>query len=182
VTLRNLTIDGVPENGVLPEAQVGIQFSGGGAALHIENCKIFGFAREGIEFVPTSSADLFIRNTIVSNNAGGGVLISPAASASVKASLQNVHLDRNGSFGLSAVKTTAGIAVATLDDVHVESGAGVGIRSDGTGANVVLNDSVVTRNASGITSLNGGKFFSFKTNVLVGNGGTNASPTLVSLQ
>jgi hypothetical protein len=182
VTLRNLVVDGFPEIEVVDPSLKGIRFIGGGAALHIENCKIFGFAQQGIEFVPTSSVDLFIRDTIVSNNAGGGILINPAASASVRASLSNVRLDRNGSFGLSVVKTAAGSVVATLDDVQVEKSTGAGIRSDGAAASVVLNDSVVTRNGTGITSLNNGKFFSLKNNVLVGNGGTNATPILVPLQ
>lgn len=182
VTLRNLTFDGFRDTTIAAGTGDGIEFTGGGAALHIENCRIFGFVQQGIEFAPTSSVDLFIRDTIVSGNAGGGVLVNPAASASVKASLDNVHLDRNGGFGLSVQKTTAGIAVANVDDTNTESNSTFGIRADGAGAIVFLSDTMITLNGTGLSTVAGGRIFSFGNNTIAGNASAGTAPTALKQQ
>ena len=62
---------------------------------------IQGFAQQGIDFAPSSTVDLFVRDTIISNNQGGGIVVAPSGAAGARVSLSNVRLDQNGAFGLS---------------------------------------------------------------------------------
>jgi hypothetical protein len=70
VTLRNMRINGV--KGTPTGGLNGVQFQSG-AALHIENCTIFGFTQNGININLNSSAAtrVFVTDTVVSNSAGG---------------------------------------------------------------------------------------------------------------
>src|ERR1700730_4815995 len=68
--LGNLRINGVRET---PTGGLnGVQFLSG-AALHIENCTIFGFTQNGININLTSAApvSVFVTDTVVSNSTGG---------------------------------------------------------------------------------------------------------------
>ena len=70
VTLRNIRINGVVGSGL--GGLNGIQFLSG-AALHIENCTIFGFAQNAININLNTAAQtsVFVTDTVVSNSAGG---------------------------------------------------------------------------------------------------------------
>ena len=125
VTLRNLNLSGAM-NSPLPPGADGIRVIGGGAAVHVESCSIQDFAEQGIDFAPTSSVDLFVRDTNISNNANGGVFVHPAAAA-VRGSVSSTNLDQNGGFGLAVAKASgAGVAI-TIEDTQVErNAAGLG--------------------------------------------------------
>lgn len=60
VTLRNLSFNGFLGSAITPGSD-GIRIVGGGAAVHIEDSTIEGFAQQGIDFRPTSSVNLFVR-------------------------------------------------------------------------------------------------------------------------
>jgi hypothetical protein len=70
VTLRNLRINGVA--GTPTGGLNGIQFLSG-AALHIENCTIFGFTQNGININlnTASAAQVFVTDTVVCSSVGG---------------------------------------------------------------------------------------------------------------
>src|SRR5229473_3388543 len=70
VTLRNLRINGVAGTGT--GGLTGVQFVNG-AALHIENCTIFGFTQMGISILTTSASptSVFVTDTVISNSTGG---------------------------------------------------------------------------------------------------------------
>ena len=86
VTLRNLSIDGVGSG------QIGVNFLNG-SALHIENCKIWGFrsgAAVGIHFAPPAgvTGELYVSDSAItdSGNVGtnGGILIRPLGTGGAK--------------------------------------------------------------------------------------------------
>ena len=180
VTLRGLTIDGFPTLSTAPGA-VGIRFIGGGAALHVEDCKIFGFAEQGIDFRPTSSVDLFIRDTVISNNASTGVRVGPAGGATVKGSLSRVSLDSNGGIGLLVSKAGGSVPAAiTVDDSNIEKNL-IGLRATGVNASILLNGSTVAHNVIGLQTQSSGKIISFGNNSIRLNTNDGAPTSSVPL-
>jgi len=174
VTLRNLKVEGLAGQGI-----DGISVIGGGAAVHIENCTILGFSQQGIDFAPTSSVDLFVRDTIISNNGSGGVFVHPAAVAAVRGSLSNVSLDQNGGFGLAVVKASGARSQITVEDTHVERDT-VGIRANGASAFILVSGATVAHNTVGLQALNGGKIVSPGNNTILFNT-TDGAPTSTSI-
>ena len=174
VTLRNLYFNALAGSSSYTPGADAMRVIGGGAAVHLENSKIHGFAQQGIDFAPSSSVDLFVRNTIISNNAGGGVFVHPAAAA-VRGSLSNVRLDKNGGFGLSVIKANGAAAAITVEDTQVERNA-VGLRANGASASILLSGSTVAHNPTGLRPLSGGKIVSLRNNTIFFNG-TNGAPT-----
>ncbi|NJL29525.1 MAG: right-handed parallel beta-helix repeat-containing protein [Thermoanaerobaculia bacterium] len=194
VTLRNLSING---NGT---GLNGIRFLSG-AALHVENVSIFRFAQKGIDFEPTSTSRLFVRDSEISenNNAanGGAIFIKSAAAAVVLSSIEDTRLDRNA-FGIRAedgatvtVSRTAiangnGIAIQAvgaataaainLDDCAVSANGANGIVANGGFATVRISNTTVTGHTTGLAVSAGGQIVSFGNNRVQGNT-TNGAPT-----
>src|SRR6267142_6174618 len=75
VTLRNLRLDGIRGTGT--GGLNGVRYSSG-AALHVENCNIFGFTGDGINVATSATGTLFVTDTFVTNN-GNGIQIAPTA-------------------------------------------------------------------------------------------------------
>jgi len=128
VSLRGLTVDG---QGI---GSIGIRIFG--PSVHIQNCVIRNFERVagfGIEF-HSSSRQLFVSDTLIYNNGtfnSGGIWIVPETSSSANVVLDRVRLENN--------------VIGLLVD---------GTASTGSGAHVILRDSVVSGNAGdGIIAL-----------------------------
>src|SRR5512139_3382165 len=86
VTLRNIRINGV--RGTPTGGLNGVRFLAG-AALHIENCTIFGFTQNAVDVnvnrsVPTN---VFVTDSVLSNSVGG-ITFRNASTGSVFVSLQ----------------------------------------------------------------------------------------------
>jgi hypothetical protein len=157
VTLRNLRINGIGSG------LDGIKFLSG-AALHIENCNIFGFTGNGINVVTTAAnTDLFVNNTFLTNN-GNGIQISPTA-GNVRSVLVHVWAQDNSSSGI-ALHPSAGIGSGTVvnDSSAVTNGTGIDVK----GGKLFLGNSVITKNNVGV-SITGGSVLSYKTNMIDGN-------------
>jgi hypothetical protein len=130
VTLRNLRINGVL--GTPSPGLNGIQLLAG-AALHIENCVVFGFSQNAINInVSSASATrVFVTDTTVSNSAGG-IAVRTSGSGNVFVSVARSTLVQNSSFGM---------------------------RVDGTGGSGPLlgsiTDSLVAGNGTGLSAISG---------------------------
>src|SRR6516162_4496167 len=164
VTLRNLRINGVG-SGV-----DGIKFLSG-AALHIENCNIFGFTGNGINVVTAAAnTDLFVNNTFLTNN-GNGIQIGPSA-GNVRSMLVQVRANDNSGFGFY-LHPGASVGAGTVinDSSAFGNSAGIGV----TGATLYLGNSVIIRNNIGV-SITGGTVLSYMTNMIDGNLGGNGTP------
>jgi hypothetical protein len=195
VTLRNLTINGLSGIASVSSAD-GIRVTGGGAAVRVENCTIQGFAQQGIDFAPSSSVDLFVRNTVISNNAGGGIQIRPTGAASAKVALDNVNVEGNGNgiriddtatsvtsfvmirdstiagssaFGIYSVDSATGLTRVTLEGSSVSSNGAQGVVASGAGVTVRMRDSTVTGNATGLQAASSSRIVSQGGNVVAGN-------------
>ena len=213
VSLRGLVIDGQGTG------SQGIAFFRG-SALHVQNCVIRNFlgvlsVNFGIEFVPSGvSSQLFVSDTIVFNNGSnagtGGILVQPQDFGG-QPGVANVVLDRvrleNNVEGLSIVGsfttgtgahvvlrdsimsgnvgngiralTTAGHApaFALVERVSTINNAQSGIRADGAGATILLKESTITRNGTGVTTVNSGQLISYGSNTNNNNLGAEGVAT-----
>jgi hypothetical protein len=125
VTLRNLRINGVAGTGT--GGLNGVQFLSG-AALHIENCAIFGFTQSGININTTSSSatSLFVTDTVVSNSASG-IVARNAGTGIVFVSMQRTTLAQNSAFGLKLDGSGGpGTIIAAVSDSLI-AGNGTGM-------------------------------------------------------
>ena len=170
VTLRGLVIDGGPTNGAGPN---GVRFLVGGV-LHIQNSVIRNFTAAGdgygVQFTPMGPAELYIDDTLISDNGGGGgagILVR----GSVKASLTNVRVENNFA-GLVA----DGAASVAVDSSTFAGNTDAGLTASG-GATVRLNGSTVTGNGTGLNAT-GGTIGSYKTNRIDGNGNNGTATPL----
>ncbi len=186
VNLRNLNLDGFVVtseaaglNGITIEAA---------AVVNIEDCVIQNFSQRGIDDIRTGGGTkLFIKNTVVRNNTGAGIVVAAAGTNSV--ALENVQ----------SVDNTYGIAVATGNHVTisrsmmfgnatagVEADAGgqvyvdnTEIANNGTGVeafgNVALGNSGIVSNSTGIS----GTTTSYGNNRIFANSSAGTAPTLI---
>jgi hypothetical protein len=89
VTLRNLTIDGIGTG------LNGVRFTSG-AALHVENCTIFGFTNHGLDLEPGAGGGLvFVVNTVIRDNAEDGIYAFGSSRPFVQVMVDRSNLDHN---------------------------------------------------------------------------------------
>jgi hypothetical protein len=168
VILHNLRIDGIEGTG--SGGIDGIHFQSG-AALHVENCNIFGFTANGINVV-TSAANvsLFVNNTFLTND-GNGIQVAPSA-GNVRSILVQVRAQDNSGFGF-LLNTGAGLTGTVIDDSSaVINGTGIGV----SGGRLFLGNSVIVRNGFGVAITGSGIVSSYKTNMIDGNTTGDGTP------
>jgi hypothetical protein len=167
VTLRNVRINGIEGTGA--GGLNGIRYLSG-AALHVENCNIFGFTGDGINVATSTSGALFVTDTFLTNN-GNGIQIAPTA-GNVRSSLVRVRAHDNSGFGFFLHPAAGAGAGTVIDDSSaLVNGTGIGV----TGATLYLGNSVVIRNGVGV-SITGGSVLSYKTNMIDGNSSGDGTP------
>jgi hypothetical protein len=186
VILRNLDINGIGTG------LSGISITGAGD-VRIENCKIYGFGQRGIDDHRTSG-DLYVSNTVISNNTQTGVLASAGGGSTLNLTLDHVQMHNNGNAGFAitggahatvvhSISTSNGAhgfyadsgSILDLDD-SVSSGNVNGISSV-SGATVRLNNTTVTNNGAGLLNTPGSQIFSYGNNRITGNYSLNGPPT-----
>jgi hypothetical protein len=145
--IRGLDIFGVnpPSNG--------IRFVNNGT-LHVEDTVIrrFNAANSaGISVAVSGAAELYINNVTVAENGngatGGGIVIAPGVGGSVRAVITNSRVRNNANFGIRADTTNGSIGL-------------------------VINESDISGNASGISLASGQALGAFLTNSVVANNST----------
>jgi hypothetical protein len=164
VTLRNLRING------FSTGLNGIYFQSG-AALHVENCYVFGFTDDAIHVGTSAASALFVDDTFLTHN-GNGIQIAPTT-ANVKSMLVRVRALGNSGFGFYLNPGVGANAGTVIDDSSALGNgmAGIGV----TGATLYLGNSVIVRNNQGV-AVTGGALFSYKTNMIDGNLGGDGTP------
>ena len=199
VAIRGLTIDGGPPGS---NSLAGIRVVQAGTVI-IENVRIWNFSGTPGRGVNIDGAaqnmQVFIANSTIDNNSGGGVVASPGGGFSASVELRNVRLMNNGTTQLFVTTASGGSAVnATVIDSQLAGGgiagtSGVaakaltgtatvliksssisgnpvyGINSNGAGADVRVGDTAITNNGTGLNTANTGKLESFGDNDLAGN-------------
>jgi hypothetical protein len=186
VRLRNLIINGTLLQGPAV-AQIGIKIE---SALHvfIDDVRIDAFTRFGIFDRRNGSGNLYIRNAIVRDIGGTGLVVLPLA-GSVDAVVDSSHFNRNN-FGLSAGNRSRVVVNGStfmgnaVQGVHADAGGRLNIdrsvingNTTGVGADagstVRLANTDIMFNGTGIS----GNTFSFTNNRLIDNGIAGTAPT-----
>ena len=157
IVLRGLDIFGVnpPTNGVRV-------VQAGTVVIEDSTIRRFNAANsQGVSFQPTNlNARLFIVNTTISSNGngatGGGILISPTATGSAVVSLRKVRVVGNANNGIriDSIGNTGSRFTIMLDDVEIAGNAANGVVATApvpnTPVSVLINDSTIVGNATGI--------------------------------
>ena len=126
-------------------SDAGILFASG-AALHVENCTLVGTAAGGpaaLYFAPTTAAsggvptELSVRNSTISGNPAGNVLIKPSAGVAVAALFENT-LMAEGLYGIRA-DNSAGSGMIRVDvrNSVAKGNSNNGFLAVGTGASPI---------------------------------------------
>jgi len=154
VTLRNLRINGV--SGTPTGGLNGVQFLSG-AALHIENCTIFGFTQNAININTTSASatSVFLTDTVVSNSTTG-IFARNAGSGLVFVSLLRTSLAQNTFFGLKVDGSAGSGTIVGAVSESLIAGNGVGLSAvSGATSTVgirVIKSSIVNNVTTGALS------------------------------
>ena len=153
VYLRGLDIFGVnpPTHGV--------RFVSG-AALYIEDSTIrrFNAANStGVSFAPAGSAQLFISNSFIADNAnaatGAGIFVQPTGTGNARVTLRNVRLVNNANAGLR-VDTTSNTGtgvIVSADQLSISGHPTAIVLNQPAGAapiTLLLTDSTIANNTS----------------------------------
>jgi hypothetical protein len=191
VTLRNLRINGIRSgaNGGIN----GIRWISG-AALHIENCFIFGFTNNGID-IATSGGQVIVEGTTVTNNGQSGLSVQSTATTFV--AIDRSHFDQNtfgvlaGNFSQVTVSestasgnaqvgfiaaTTAGTAELNVASSTAANNPGAGVQA-GNSATARVTSVALNGNGAGFVTAGTGVIKSFGNNYNSG-GGTPTAPNL----
>jgi hypothetical protein len=132
-----------------------INFFGNGTLI-LENCVFEEAGAIALDIEPNGPLNVVIRNSRISNS-GSGILIKPAASGSVNATLDHVTITGNAGGGVK-IDTTNGAVTLVVTDSVVSNNAGNGINAVGGvgGQNMVsIKNSVITKNGSAGVQANG---------------------------
>jgi hypothetical protein len=122
-------------------------FTGSGV-LHIEDCRINSF-KVGIDIDPGNS-EIFIKDTIVRNNAGDGIRFAPSGIATVTAHLDDTAARQNVGFGIEFSPSGSATVTASLDHVRTEKND-VGLVAN-SNTNVSVRNSVSSGNGNRFTA------------------------------
>jgi hypothetical protein len=149
VRLRNLNINGVDSG------NYGIQIIGSnGGRVLIEDCLVDGFygsPGRGISDQRTGGGNLVVTNTTVRNVAASGIVaITNTGTPALHVLLQKVKVHNAGSSGVAMINT----ARATVTDSLFEGNTN-GIECSGNGCKIMINNSTISSNNTGILTSSG---------------------------
>jgi hypothetical protein len=94
VTIKNLRFQGICNGNSCANAGLSaIQFNTG-AALLVDNVEIYGFANQGINFVPNqaTNSSLSVQDTLIFHCAGGGVVVAPTGGGTASAAVERTRM------------------------------------------------------------------------------------------
>lgn len=170
VILRNLSINGTGTG------LSGIVFTSA-ASLIVENCRIFGFASNGIAISPASgTSHIAILNTILSNNNQGGIQ-AKSTGGTTTVTVTGVQAIHNG-FGIGADTSGGGTVSMMVDHTTANENTGNGLQGLGTGTTILMSNSMFSHNDTGWNITAPAQVFSFVNNIINQNTTNNLVGTL----
>jgi hypothetical protein len=144
VVLRNISINGA-NSGVN-----GVNFIAG-SKLFIESCQIFGFqasaASRAIKANLTAAAQLFVKDTDMSNNASG--IDVSATTGVVVTSIDHCHLE-----GMTDALILGSSTGNSIRDSFITGNSGVGVKTSG-GAGTIIERTLIDSNGTGLQPASG---------------------------
>lgn len=182
VTLRNLRINGAGTG------LNGVRVISGGRVV-IEGCSIQGVTNNGIDFTPSGVGKLHVTNTSISNVGNFGISIAPTGAGTAAATIENSQIF-NGKSGVVAVSGTVSInntvvnqndqfgvlgngsgtgLVINVNDSTVTNNASTAIRAFGAGTSILVSNTTISGNGTGVTAVGGGTTSTYQNNRLNNN-------------
>ena len=142
VVLRGLDINGAGNAGQAGLRGVSILSA---AVVTLDNVAISNFTQQGVADVRTAPGKLFIKNSVIRNNAGVGIVVAATGGTNM-ASIENTH----------AINNLYGLAVGTGNQIKVtrsvlSGNSSAGIVAD-PGAQVGVEHSTVNFNGTGLAA------------------------------
>jgi hypothetical protein len=127
----------------------GILFNSGGTLI-VRDCVIRNFANDGILFQPSTStlSQLFVSNTLLSDNGANGIEIASSGSGITNSVLDHVAMENNGVNGLLVATLSQTINVAVSDSVSSSNVEGILAGSAGTTVKIMVRNCTITNNSS----------------------------------
>jgi hypothetical protein len=183
VVLRGLNINGAGSGGQAGLRGVSILSA---TLVTLDNVVISNFTQQGVADARTAAGRLFIKNSVVRNNAGVGILAAGATGTNV--SIENTH-SINNALGLAtasgnAVKITRSVFSGNSVGVEADAGGQVGVDSTTvnfnsiglqTGGTIWFADTDLSFNSFAAIS---GPTISFGDNKIYGNAQLGTPPTV----
>jgi hypothetical protein len=139
VVLRGININGAGSGGQAGLKGVSILSA---AVVTLENVEIMNFAQQGVADTRTTQGKLFIKNSVIRNNAGVGIAVGATGGAMV--SIENTH-SINNLYGLA---TSNGNQIKITRSVF-SGNSTAGIEAD-PGAQIGVEHSTVNFNGTGL--------------------------------
>jgi hypothetical protein len=147
VKLRNLSINGAGST----LGTNGISFTSG-AALSVENVRIYHFTGDGIRKASSTAGRLIVQDTVISDCAGDGIELAGTNAANDAVTIENVKITRNG----NGVKVSNRASVAISNSVisnntaTVSSAAVISTSAVVGGAIIDLENCQINLNSVGV--------------------------------
>jgi hypothetical protein len=171
---------------------IGIKFAppvGVAAQLFVLDSFITGNGRDadggGIVIQPggTGSARVAIERTRVENNTFGIFANGTGSTGLIVVQIRDSVVAESKFHGISAF-TAAGASTTSITADRTSSllNSGNGILSQGSGAFVLLSDSTVMSNVTGLSAASGGNIFSYQDNQLTGNVSDGAATAALTVK
>ncbi len=164
----NINIRGVLLDGGI-SGTAGIYFTSG-ATLNIQDSVIRNFygstSALGINYIPSSTSQLFVSNTVVSDNSKGISI----AGGTANAVLDNVAIENNPLFGVLVVN---GATCMVRNSTFADNGNGMNAVLNGT---IRVTRSTITGNSAGWLAAGDGSVWSYGDNNIDNNGAGNGAP------
>lgn len=169
IVLRNLSISGGGTG------LNGISFVSGGHLI-VENCAVMGFTTSGILVAPAAASQATISHASVENNAAGILFSTASNSGGINGAVSNSTILYNTGAGISALVPTGKPGMAVTIDHVVSAFNSIGISASGNGATVLLGNSTVVGNVTGVSQVNTGGVLSYKNNQINASGSSDGTP------
>jgi hypothetical protein len=167
-----VAIHGVSLNGVgITGTTTGIVFFSGGSLI-VRDCVIRNFSADGITVQQNSSnpTQLFVSNTLISENNGNGIRIQPAGTGTTSGVISHVDIVHNGDVGLLDITTTQTINMTFSDSVSANNSVGLASTGGGTPVNMMVRNSTIANNAQGLEASFTGGSIRITRSTITGNG------------
>jgi hypothetical protein len=213
VRLRNLSFNGGGYGFFAIDAQTM-------AALYVENCVITNYNAAnstqapyiGIKFEPTTNAQLFVSNSVISDNGAsvgslsGGIYVVPGPGVTATVSIDHSQINGNyfgvvgdgrpgGTIGAlikdsvvsgntenGITAISSGSSVVFTIDQTAVSGNLAGLFAGGSNAGMLVDNTSVFKNTVGLDAAGGGTLFTYGNNRVNGNTTNGAFTGTAALQ
>lgn len=149
--------------------------------LSVLNTHFVGNIRVGIAIEPTSggSAQVTVDGSTMID-ANGGIRADTANTAGwINVAVVNTLVSGNSLRGIN-INAGPGAIKASIDGSTIVNNNQAGLRVTGANATVLLRDTTITNNATGIEVLGGPRLFSYGNNAIDGNGNNGPNPTIIA--